>query len=154
MNYRSEHTIPLLFKPYFSTYFTPPDYPIYYKDGIDTSSFCLGLFFTSLIGCFKHHLFFQLLWGSTFFCSIWSWKTLGINFEGMIGYHRYDRCTPFSVIFTLIDHPCFEELILRGNSFKIFLIFLIFLPLEIWQKLYCHNFETIFNTCERGDFHY
>lgn len=36
-----------------------------------------------------------------------------------------------------------------------FLIFLIFLPLEIWHKLLCcHNFETIGNTCERGVFYY
>lgn len=36
-----------------------------------------------------------------------------------------------------------------------FLIFLIFLPLEIWHKLLCcHNFETICNTCERGVFYY
>jgi len=35
-----------------------------------------------------------------------------------------------------------------------FLVFLIFLPLEIWHKFCCHNFETIFNTCERGVFYY
>ena len=26
----------------------------------------------------------------------------------LLGYQCYDRCTPFSVIFTLIDHPCFN----------------------------------------------
>ena len=26
----------------------------------------------------------------------------------LLGYQCYDRCTPFSVIFTLIDHLCFN----------------------------------------------
>ena len=56
---------------------------------------------------------------------------------------------PFRLYSSLIDHSCFKNashLTLRGNSLKIliFLVFLIFLPLEIWHKLCCHNFETIF----------
>ena len=42
------------------------------------------------------------------FLPIWSWKTPGISLTFIIGYQCYDRCTPFLVIFTLIDHPCFN----------------------------------------------
>ena len=85
LNYRSEHTVPLLFKPYFSTYFTPPDYPIYCTDGI-SSSFCLGLVFTSPKWCFKHHLFlFGCFEAQLSFLLSWSWKTPKILLVIVIG---------------------------------------------------------------------
>ena len=37
---------------------------------------------------------------------------------------------------------------LLDEDWRIFLVFLIFLPFEIWHKLCCHNFEIISNTCE------
>ena len=99
LNHRSEHTVPLLSKPYFSIYFTSPDYPIYCKDGI-SSNFCLGLVFTSPIWCFKHHLFlFGCFEAQLSFLPIWSWKTSGILLTFIVRYQCYDRCTPFSVIF-------------------------------------------------------
>jgi len=107
LNHRSEHTVPLLFKPYFSTYFTPPDYPIYCKDGI-SSNFCLGLFFTSLAGCFKHLFFSVALRLNYLFFLFGAEKLQEFRLLLLLGYQCYDRCTPFSVIFTLIDHSCFN----------------------------------------------
>ena len=37
------------------------------------------------------------------------------------------------------------------KSIYIYLIDLNILPLEIWHKLYCHNFENYLENCERGD---
>jgi hypothetical protein len=139
--------------------FYSPDYLIYRKDEI-SPSFYLGLIFTSLIRCYQHHLFFQLLWDSTiFFLPIWSWKTPRISLIFVIGgINVMTVVLPFRSYSSLIDHSCFKNashLTLRGNSLSLNLnlsYLLIFLPLEICHNLCCHNFETICNTCERGAF--
>ena len=99
LNHRSEYTVPLLFKPYFLTYFTPPDYPIYCKDGI-SPSFYLGLIFTSLIRCYKHNLFFQVLQVSRNFTYFCNW---GINVVTVVLLFR-----SYS---SLIEHSCFKKCI-------------------------------------------
>jgi hypothetical protein len=47
---------------------------------------------------------------------------------------------------SFIDHSCPQyKLYIRGigSIFELtFLIYLTILPLEIWQKLYCHNFKN------------
>ena len=62
-----------------------PDYPIYCKDGI-SSSFSLGLIFTSLIGCYKHHLFLSVALRLNYlFFLFGNEKTPGISLILVIG---------------------------------------------------------------------
>ena len=109
LNYGSEHTVSLLFKLQLSTYFTPPDYPIYCKDGI-SPSFYLGLIFTSLIRCYKHHLFFQLLLDSTIFSSYLELKnSRNFAYFRNWGINVMTVVLPFRSYSYLIYHSCFKN---------------------------------------------
>ena len=107
--------------------FYSPDYLIYRKDEI-SPSFYLGLIFTSLIRCYQHHLFFQLLWDSTIFSSYLELKNSknftyfcnwGINVWGI---NVMTVVLPFRSYSSLIDHSCFKNashLTFRGNSLSL-----------------------------------
>ena len=91
--------IPSHFSSSLTSRHTPPDYPIYSKNGI-SSSLCLDSVFTSLIGCFKHHLFFSVdLRLNYLFFIFGAEKPQEFHLFLWLGYQCYDRCTPFSVIF-------------------------------------------------------
>ena len=109
--------------------FYSPDYLIYRKDEI-SPNFYLGLIFTSLIRCYQHHLFFQLLWDSTIFFFLFGagkknsknfnyFCNWGINVWGII---VMTVVLPFRSYSSLIDHSCFKNashLTLRGNSLSL-----------------------------------
>ena len=95
-----------------------PDYPIYCKDGI-SSSLCLdsvftslSSVFTSLVGCFKHHLFFSVdlrlnylfvLFGAQNSRNLLVFCNWGINVMTIV--------LPFRSYSSLIDHSCFKKCI-------------------------------------------
>ena len=78
----------------------------YCKDGISLLLF--GFDFTCLAGCFKHLFFSVALRLNYLFFLFGAEKLQEFRLLLLLGYQCYDRCTPFSVIFTLIDHPYFN----------------------------------------------
>ena len=84
----------------------PQIIPFYCKDGISLLLF--GFDFTCLAGCFKHLFFSVALRLNYLFFLFGAEKLQEFRLLLLLGYQCYDRCTPFSVIFTLIDHPCFN----------------------------------------------
>jgi len=84
----------------------PQIIPFYCKNGISLLLF--GFDFTCLAGCFKHLFFSVALRLNYLFFLFGAEKLQEFCLLLLLGYQCYDRCTPFSIIFTLIDHPCFN----------------------------------------------